>query len=666
MPLRTAEALFRRGDHAASRQLVAKVMKTGQSLAAGNRLLGFMAGKEGNFAEAMELLRTSLKYDPDSLEAWYFLGVAALREEQHRAAISAFQQLLKRQAGVFEAHHDLGLALLATGNNTEALKHLEHACRLRPDSFEAHVNKGAALGKLGHHADEVKAYERALVLKPKHATVIENYGNALCQAGRFSEAAALYERTLNESSNRAEFAFALGGLCYTKLQMADWTGLEQLTAQLRARILSGDACVEPFALFLLPSTSHEQLQVARRYAAALYPLSARAMHRRERTEGQRLRVGYLSADFGRHATSYLVAELLERHERARFEVTAFALTGDDGSAMRHRLTQSVEHFVEIHGLSDVEAAQKIADLQIDVLLDLGGYTRNARPGILALRPAPLQISYLCYPGTTGAPFMDYLVADETVIPEEDLEAFSEKIIYLPNSYQPHDTRRAVAAEVPSRASLGLPENGFVFCSFNSAPKLNASSFAIWMRLLIQVPGSVLWLKADSSVFQANLKLRAQEHGVEASRLVFAQWASQDLHIARIALADLCLDNLPYNAHTTASDALWAGVPLITCQGQTFAGRVASSLLRAAGLPELITTTLAEYEDLALALATDRSRLAALREKVAQARRVSALFNTQAYTLHLERAYLEVWQRHCAGLAPDHIRVSRSLAAHGSP
>lgn len=658
MTLPMAEALYRRGDHAAARKLLGKIMKAGQSLASVHRLLGYMAGKEGDFREAMQRLRTSLQYDPRCAETWYFLGVAAQREGQHASAVAAFLQLLHLQPDVFEAHHDLGLALLASGKVREALKHFEHACQLRPGSFEAHMNKGAALGKLRLHAQEVAAYEKALAIAPAHPALIENYGTALCEAKRFEEAAALYARTWTAFPNDPAYAFALGGLCYAKLRTADWSGLDDLTHQLRLRIQAGDACIEPFALFLLPSTPQEQLRIAQGHAAALYPVVASALHRADRIGGarERLRIGYLSADFGRHATSYLVVQALEQHDRTRFEVSAIALTPDDGSAMRCRISRAVTHFVDAHALCDREAAQRIADLRIDVLVDLGGYTRNARPGILALRPAPVQVSYLGFPGTMGAPFVDYLIADAVVLPQDECEAYSEKIIWMPHSYQPNDTHRAKVAQVPTRASVGLPEAGFVFCSFNSGAKLNAACFAIWMRLLAQVPDSVLWLRSDTPIFEENLRRHALAQGIDPARLIFAPWAAQEAHIARIALADLCLDNLPYNAHTTASDALWAGVPLLTCKGNTFAGRVASSLLLAAGLPELVTQNAGDYEALALSLATDRARLSALRERLAAARETCALFDTPAYTRHLEAGYEQAGQRHCAGQPLAHVRI----------
>lgn len=658
MSLQSAELLFRQGQYSAAQKVLLQLLKKGQHMAAANRLLGFIAGQTQDFPQAIERLRASLRYDPNSLESWYYLGMACQKSGQHRAAAEAFGTLLQRQPNLFEAEHDLGLALLALGKAAEALAHFDRAVQLRPGAFEAHMNRGAACGKLRLHAQELQCYESALALQPAHPTLIENYGTALCQARRFADAARLYDRTLREHPGDADYAFARGGLLYARAAIADWQDFDAQMALLREDIRAQRECIEPFALLILPSTPQEQLQVARLHAQRHYPMAAEPLHAPVRAEGERLRVGYISADFGRHATSFLVAEVFERHDRERFEVTAISLRQSDGSAMRERLERAFDRFVDAHELSDSETAQAIADLGIDILVDLGGYTIDARPSVLALRPAPLQLSYLCFPGTLGAPFIDYLVADPFLIPEAARADYSEKILYLPDTYQPNDSRRETATGPLSRADAGLPEAAFVFCNFNNGQKLTAAFFDIWLRLLARVEGSVLWLKGGTEAYERNLRERAAAHGIASERLVFAPWAEQSAHLQRLALADLCLDNLPYNAHTTASDALWAGLPLVSCVGQTFAGRVAGSLLGAAGFPQLATDSPAAYEALALALATDPPRLAALRAELATARGHCALFDTATYTRHLENGFAAAWERHRAALPPEHIVVPR--------
>ena len=663
MSLQSAELLFRQGQYPAAQKVLQQLLKKGQNVAAAHRLLGFIAGQQQDFAEAAEQLRASLRFDPSSLESWYYLGMAYQKAGRHRAAAEAFGTLLQRRPDLFEAQHDMGLALLELGKAAEALKHFDRAIQLRPGSFEAHMNRGTAFGKLRRYDQEVLCYEQALAIQPAHRALIENLGTALCQARRFADAARLYADILRSHPG---FAFARGGLLYAKAACADWEGFDAEMDRLREDIRQGRECVEPFALLVLPSTPQEQLQVARQYAAIHHPASATPLHAAPPVpKGERLRIGYISADFGRHATSFLVAEVFERHDRERFEVIAISLRASDGSAMRQRLEKAFDRFVDADELSDAETAQAIAGLGIDILVDLGGYTTDARPSVLAMRPAPLQVSYLCFPGTLGAPFIDYLVADPFLIPEDARAFYSEKILYLPDTYQPNDSTREMAAATVSRADAGLPPDAFVFCNFNNGQKLNAEFFGIWMRLLDRVPRSVLWLKGGTDTYHANLRAAAAAHGIAPERLVFAPWAEQAAHLRRLPLADLCLDNLPYNAHTTASDALWAGVPLVTCTGETFAGRVAGSLLNAAGFPELVTTSLADYEALAQALATDPDRLAKLRIDLARARATCALFDTATYTRHLEGAFAAAWERRRAQMPPEHIVVPRHSPAPAS-
>jgi predicted O-linked N-acetylglucosamine transferase (SPINDLY family) len=376
------------------------------------------------------------------------------------------------------------------------------------------------------------------------------------------------------------------------------------------------------------------------------PLVTKAAVRHER-----VRLAYLSADFHLHATAYLMAELFERHDRARFEVFGLSWGPDDQSAMRARLKVGVDRFVDVGAMSDRQVAEWMRDQGIDIAVDLKGFTGNNRTGIFAYRGAPLQVAYLGFPGTLGAPFIDYLIADRQVVPPRLESAYSENIVRLPDCYQVNDRKRHIADETPSRADAGLPAQGFVFCSFNNSYKIRPAMFDIWMRLLRAVEGSVLWLLGDNDAAAANLRRHAAARGVDADRLVFATRLPLDRHLARHRLADLFLDNFPVNAHTTASDALWAGLPLVTLRGETFVSRVAASLLTTVGLPELITDTLADYEALALKLATTPAMLAGLRGRLAAVRLTTPLFDTDRFRRHIESAYLTIYERHLAGAPP---------------
>ncbi|MFN3399617.1 MAG: glycosyltransferase, partial [Ferrovibrio sp.] len=372
--------------------------------------------------------------------------------------------------------------------------------------------------------------------------------------------------------------------------------------------------------------------------------------------GRRLRVGYFSADFHRHATAFLMAGLFEQHDRSRFEIFGISFGKSYQDDMRRRLIAGMEHFIDVYGKSDAEIVALARDLELDIAIDLKGYTLNARAGIFASRVAPLQASYLGYPGTMGAGFIDYIIADGVVIPPEHDAHYTEAVVRLPGSYQVTDSRREIAARDFSRADCGLPQDGFVFCCFNNTYKITPDIFDIWMRLLQAVPGSVLWLLEASAGVADRLKAEAQTRGVAPERLVFAPRMDQAEHLARQRLANLFLDTFHYNAHTTASDALWAGLPVLTKLGDSFAGRVAASLLQAAGLPELITTSSADYEKLTLALATDPARLMALRQKLAATRDTCPLFDTPRFTRGIEVAFEAMQARRQRGLPPGAISV----------
>jgi predicted O-linked N-acetylglucosamine transferase (SPINDLY family) len=376
----------------------------------------------------------------------------------------------------------------------------------------------------------------------------------------------------------------------------------------------------------------------------------------ERYDHGKIRIGYVSGEFRYQATSILIAELFERHDKDRFALYAFDNGWDDRSSLRARINRACDEVIDISGLDDAAAATAIRQREIDILVDLNGYFGSDRTGVFARKPAPVQVNYLGFPGTMGADYMDYIIADAVVIPPEQRTFYTEKVVYLPDAYQANDTKRRFAERVPAREEFGLPEQAFVFCCFNNTYKITPDMFDIWMRLLGRVEGSVLWLLQHNELTPRNLRREAEQRGIAPERLVFAKGIPLEEHLARHRLADLFLDTLPYNAHTTGNDALWAGLPLVTCQGATFPGRVASSLLRAAGLPELIAGSLAEYEELALKLAQDRALLASLKAKLARNRETCALFNSERFARHIEAAYTTMWERSRRGDAPESFAI----------
>jgi protein O-GlcNAc transferase len=371
---------------------------------------------------------------------------------------------------------------------------------------------------------------------------------------------------------------------------------------------------------------------------------------------KKIRIGYVAAGFHHHPTAYLTAELLEVHDRSRFEIIGISLGPDDGSDIRARIIRGVDQFIDVSSKTDQEIVDLIRDMQIDILVDRSGYTTNARPGVFARRPAPVQVNYIGFPGTLGAKWYDYVIADPIVLPFDQQPYFTEKIVHLPVSYLGSYSHRTIAEEVPSRYQMGLPENGFVFCCFNNTYKITSPMFEIWTRLLRRVEGSVLWLLGGNDTAIRHLRYQAAERGIDPDRLIFSAREDLGAHLARHRFADLFLDTLPYNAHTTASDALWAGLPVVTCLGKCFAGRVAASLLTAIGLPELIAANLDDYEAIALDLAIDKSRLQEVRDKLMQNRLNYPLFDTQRYRHNIERAYVTMWQAWQDGKAPRSFHV----------
>ncbi len=564
------------------------------------------------------------------------------------------RDLLRGDPSHSEAMHLLGVLTLQSGNAQEAADLISRALAMAPANAQGHANLGTALMRLGRWAEALAEYDRALEASPGFAAVHHNRGQALQRLGRHEEAAGSF-RALLASMPNAEFG--LGNLCHAQSQGCDWSDLEEHRQSLRAAVRAGRRAVRPFAFLSLSDSCSEQLQCARTYAAAVSASAPRPLWRGERYAHERIRVAYVSADFRDHIVAHRMAPLYERHDRRRFHLLGVGLAADDGSRIAARCKAALDEFIDVASLPDAEAARRIKEAEVDIAVDLTGYTQGGRPGIFAHRPAPVQVSYLGFPATMGVPYMDYLVADEFVVPEPSRPLYSERIVCLPDAFQVNDRRRAGdGSRAPSRVELGLPEAATVYCCFNNSHKLHPALFDIWARLLRADRASVLWLLAGAPVVEDRLRREAAKRGLDAGRLVFAPRVAYESHLARLELADLFLDTLPFNAGATAGDALWAGVPVLTCSGESFASRMAGSLTRAAGLPELATGSLEEYERLALALAADPQRLASYKARLLAGRRAAALFDGERFCRHLEAAYRRMWERSARGEDPAALRV----------
>ena len=580
---------------------------------------------------------------------------------RHRAgdltgAVAGYRAYLASHPQHASTWSNLGLALRLLGDAAGAVDACRRAIALDGDNANAHNNLGLALAAAYRIPEAIEAYRRGLALAPRFHECWCNLGQALAAARQPAAAVEAFRRTLEIVP---EHAVALAHLVYQSQQQCAWDELDGWVERLKA-VAAGDAGeVDPFALLALCDDPGELLPTTRNYARRVAASVANLPRpRRQGEPSERLRIGYLSGNFHDCAVGQLAVELFERHDRSRLAVTAYSFGPDDSSALRRRLAGAFERFVDVAALSVAAAAQRIADDGIDILVDLMGYTHGARTGILALRPAPVQAAFLGYAGPVGAVFVDYSLVDRFVVPPEGERHFDEKLVLLPGCYQPNDGRRQIGAEAGTRADHGLPADAFVFCCFNQAFKITPEVFGWWIGLLLEAPDSVLWLLAFNRDAQANLRRELTACGIAAERLVFADRRPLPEHLARLRHADLFLDTWPYGAHTTASDALWAGLPVLTWPGAGFAARVAGSLLTVLGLGELIAGSPADYVERALRLARDREATAALKARVRQARDRSDLFSGAAAARKLETAYAAIWERHAGGLAPTTIDLSR--------
>ena len=563
-------------------------------------MLGFLKAQQGKYDDAITLLNKAVRKNPADPAALAHYAHALMAAQRFNEAMAAYDRLLAAQPANFEAHYNRGVILSQQQKYDDALASLDQALRLQPNAAAVHFNRGVVLAELERHREALESYDRVLALDPGYAPAL---------------------------ANRAMVA----------LSLCDWDRAAEFAPE-QAVMLA-----PPLTFLGLSADKNLQLACAAGTARTLAPKPVPALWNGERYAHDRIRLAYVSADFREHAVAFQLAPLVERHDRARFQVIGISTGFSDDSAIRARLVKGFDRFHDFAALNSDEIARRLREMEIDIAIDLGGHTGLSRLQIFSHRPAPVQATWLGYPGTTGAPFIDYLIADAVVAPPEDQPYYSETLIQLPDTYFPTDPARTIGA-TPSRADEGLPEQGFVFCSFNNAWKITRAVFDIWMRLLAQIPGSVLWLKQPPADTRANLEKAATARGIAPARLVFAGNAPLDVHLARHRLADLFLDTLPYNAHATAADALWVGLPVLTCRGEAFAGRVAASLLGAVGLPELMTENLADYEALALALARDPARLQGLKDRLAQNLPTAPLFDAERFRQGIEAAYVRMVSR----------------------
>ena len=635
--------------------------------------------------DALRNFEKVISIDPANADAHCGRGLSLIELKRDREALSSFDDAISVEPRFADGHLHRGRALAILKRYDEALAAYEAALVANPDLAGAMLGRGWVFAELRRYGDALAAYTSALALKPDLCEAWLGRGDAFVAMNQIDDALAAYEKALaikpdlgeawlrlghvfvlkgshKDALNPYDRALALGieaaksAHLQCKMHLCDWTDFVVERENLIASVQGDKTGVDPFGFLVISTSPGDQLKCARSWVARHCPASDAPLWNGEIYKHDRIRIAYVSADFRSHATSVLITGMIEGHNRERFDVVGISLQPEDTSPVGQRIKLAFDRFIDVSTLLDGEAANLIRELEIDIAIDLNGHTRNSRPNIFARRAAPMQVNYLGFPATTGADYIDYLIADRTLVPESCRAHYTEKIVYLPDSYQINDTRRPISDKNFTRAECNLPEKAFVFCCFNGNYKILPDVFDCWMRILRRVDGSVLWLLEDNEIAALNLKKAAAERGIDAGRLVFASRMPLPEHLARHRLAALFLDTLPCNAHTTASDALWAGLPVLTQIGETFAGRVAASVLNAVGLPELITATPQAYEDLAVEFAADSEKLAAIRAKLANNRLTKPLFDTRLFTRHIEAAYTAMYQRYQAGLPPECISV----------
>jgi predicted O-linked N-acetylglucosamine transferase (SPINDLY family) len=651
------------------------------------RFMGLIAAFREDWELALKFINRALHSNPEngiiySNKGYIFGGLG-----RHQDALDCYDKAIKLAPNYSEAHNNKGNVFQDLGKFEDALDCYDNAIKLDPNYAEAHSNKGNALRSLGRFLDAIQSYESALKIMPNlkdaflgagHAFFhLRDYPNALfcydrvllldeknmsanlCKGdifyfdNNYSQALACFEKALKyDPNNGAAFGMALN----CRLQMCDWKGYEDHIKTLMARIGDGIKGISPYVAIALSDDPKFIKDLTASFVQDLNqiePLPFKDMGRCS----EKIHLGYFSADFHNHATAFLAAGLFERHDKSKFKLTAFVLGKNQPDSMRERLTVAFDELVDVSNLSDKEVAELSRSMNVDIAIDMKGLTQDSRPQIFAYRAAPVQVSYLGYPGTMSSSFMDYLVADKTIIPESLQTCYEEKIIYMPNSYQVNDESRALFKSKQSRLEFGLPEKGFVFCCFNNGYKISPGIFSCWMRILLATKGSVLWLFDGYHSVAENLRAIAKKNNVDPARLIFAKRMEQTEHLARYQMADLFLDTFPCNAHTTASDALWAGVPILTIRGNSFSARVATSLLNAIGLPELAVSNEHDYEVLAKELANNPSKLHGIKHRLDINKSTYPLFNTELFVRHLEDAYIQIFERYQSKLSPEHICIN---------
>ena len=606
-----------------------------------------------NYKNAIKDYEMAIEIDPRFAEAYSNLGNTYNELKQFDKALKYSQMAIEIKPNYAKAYGNLGNSLYGLKQYEKAIKNYDKLIKLDPKSAQAYNNRGNALKELKLKIDAIESFSKAIEINKHFADAWYNRGIALCDLKDYRSGIESFEKTIEIES---DFQFLPGLYLHTKMQLCEWTNLDSEIEEVLKKIRTGKKVTPSFPVLSFTSEQSTQLKAAEIWINEKYPFSEKFENLTQKYDHKKIRIAYFSSDFKNHPVAHLTAQIFENHSREKFEIYAFSFGYDAKDEMRIKLEKIFDKFFDVKSCSDEDVVRLSRRLEIDIAIDLGGLTADARTGIFAMRSAPIQVNYIGYPGTMGAEYIDYIIADKYVIPKKTQSYYSEKIAYLP-FFQPNDSNRKIPNKIFTRSELNLPDKGVIFACFNNTYKYNIKLFESWLRILKMVNQSVLFLYSDNEIIDNNLRCIAKLRGVELNRIIFGKRIEMDDYIARYKVPDLFLDTFPFNGGTTVSDALWAGLPVLTRVGEAFSSRMASSMLQAIDLPELITDTENQYEAAAINLGNNPEMLMALKEKLAINRKSSILFNTKLYTQHLEAAYTQMYQRHHSGLVPDHIIVS---------
>ena len=603
--------------------------------------------------DAKKICSKIYKKNPNHFDNLRLLNFIHFKNKDFSTALDFINKAIKINPNFAEAYNEQGNALNELKKLEEAIKSYNNAININPEYADAYYNKGLVFHELKKLESAVQNYDKAIKINPKHIMSHNNKGFALQQLKKVDASLKSYNEAYKINPN---FNFLFGKLIHTKNKLCKWETFDEDINSLKEKLNKNKVASLPFSILSLYDSPLLQRKTSEMYIKETFPKKNISKPITKSLANKKIRLGYYSADFYNHAMSYLLAKLFELHDKSKFEIIAFSFSPERNDEMSKRISNAFDQFIKVNFKTDKEISELSRELKIDIAIDLMCFTTNSRTGIFSEKCAPIQINYLGYPGTSGANFIDYIIADKNLIPKKNQKYYSENIIYLPNTYQVRDSTQKISNKIFTKDELGLPKNSFVFCCFNQNYKITPSVFDIWMRLLKKVEKSVLWLIKDNDVAVYNLKKEAEKRGVKSDRIIFAKHMPVSEHLARHKIADLFVDTFPYTAHTTCSDALWSGLPVITRTGQSFASRVAGSLLNAVNLKELITKTEKEYEDLILKLAKNPKQLKEIKNKLKKNRLKEPLFNSKLYTKKIESAYKKIYKRYNSDLPLKNIEI----------